>query len=849
MNIIEKKINNLKVFFIPQKGAPSNSAQFWFRAGSSLENKSNQGIAHFLEHMFFKGTKKRPGAKIAHEVESFGGDINAFTSFDYTCYYINSPKAKLSKTIEILMDMVSNPLFSQDELIPERDVVFEEYRRSIDNPHHFNFHQIQKNTFSPGYSHPILGSEKTIKNFTRKQLVEFRKKYYNTSNAALLISGDFNSTTNFEKIIKKFSIPKGPKTNYKKFSVKKSTDSIHIHNKDIVQNTLTMIIPAPEYDSAQAINEDLAINCLAYGETSYLHQKLVKQSSIATSTSGSTMFMNKGGAHFLKVVYPKENHKLVLNELVNIISDLKKDKFKGKDIEKIKNQYIASKIYERENLESLTFSYGHGFAQNENLHSEHEFIDRIKESDPHAINAAIDQIFEKNLSIHLQIPEEEKSSTYKSSLEKFKKQLIKKSSKSKKNIKSIKSKFDKNVELIEIKKGIKLLYRYNNATPTFVVHAYIKGGISAETEKDCGKHYLLAKLLNYGHTEKTYLELKEDLANKSASLSGFSGKNAYGLTMHGLSSDFNSLTNDFFSSFFKPSINEEYVSLEKEMIQRYLKNILKDPVKQCFKTFQKVIFHSTPYALDLTGNENTLPSFDSQLLRDLHKRNLKNNEILFTYCGDHKLQEILETIKSHLKVKERKVKTHFDFKNKYVKKSTHLSFDREQTQIFIGYPGLSLHNQDDIFLKILSTYLSGQSSELFVEVRDRQGLCYATQPVHHTALQAGYWGIYIGSGADKVDKAIDAIRKILNRLQSTGLTKAEVQRLKNTIVGQKQMQLQSNEDFANFYSIPVLHGLKLDFENLNIERIKKLDHLKINKFLKKFLKQDPTIITAGPSKN
>ncbi len=849
MNIIEKKINNLKVYFIPQKGAPSNSAQFWFRAGSSLESKSNQGIAHFLEHMFFKGTKKRPGAKIAHEVESFGGDINAFTSFDYTCYYINSPKSKLSKTIEILMDMVSNPLFSQDELIPERDVVFEEYRRSIDNPHHYNFHQIQKNTFSKGYDHPILGNEKTIKSFTRKQLIDFRKKYYNTSNSALLISGDFNSTTNFEKIIKKFSIPKGPKTKYKKFKVSDSPNSIHIHNKDIVQNSLTLIIPAPEYDSEEAVNEDLAINCLAYGETSYLHQKLVKQSSIATSTSGSTMFMNKGGAHFLKVVYPKENHQKVLDELTSIIDDIKINKFQSKDIEKIKNQYIASKIYERENLESLTFSFGHGFAQNENLHSEHEFIDRIKASKPSDINMAIETIFSKNLSIHLQVPDDQKSSTYKSSLVKLKKQLSKKVKKNSKTLKSIKSKFDKNVQLIEIKKGIKFLYRFNDATPTFVMHAYLKGGISAESEQDCGKHYLLAKLLNYGHEQKEYRELKEDLANKSASLSGFSGKNAYGLTMHGLSSDFDSLSNDFFNSLASPSIKEDFVSLEKEMIQRYLKNILKDPVKQCFKAFQKHIFGNSPYSLDITGNEDTLPSFNSSFLKKLHKKNLEENEMLITYCGNHKIEDVLAKLKSHLKLSDKKIQKHLNFKKSYHKKISHIDFEREQTQIFIGFPGLSLHDKDDIYLKMLSTFLSGQSSELFVEVRDRQGLCYATQPVHHTALQAGYWGIYIGSGADKVDKAIEAIKKILKRLQENGFSKSEVIRLKNTISGQKQMQLQSNEDFANFYSIPTLHGLSLDFENLNIERIKKLDHQKINKFLKNFLNQDPTIITAGPSRN
>jgi zinc protease len=121
--------NNLKTLFIHSPGSTAATVQIWFRAGSALETHDNEGIAHFLEHMFFKGTATRPGAKIAHEVESFGGEINAFTSFDYTCYYINTPNTRLIDSTNIILDMVSNPLFNQDDLVPERDVVFEEYRR------------------------------------------------------------------------------------------------------------------------------------------------------------------------------------------------------------------------------------------------------------------------------------------------------------------------------------------------------------------------------------------------------------------------------------------------------------------------------------------------------------------------------------------------------------------------------------------------------------------------------------------------------------------------------------------------------------------------------------------------
>ena len=196
---LTKLKNNLNTLFVHSPGSTAATVQIWFRAGSALEKDDHQGIAHFLEHMFFKGTETRPGAKIAHEVETFGGEINAFTSFDYTCYYINTPNKHLSDSVEIILDMVSNPVFKQDDLIPERDVVFEEFRRSIDSPSQFAFSKLQASAFEGSYSHPILGSEKTIKNFSREQLHFFRNAYYNLSNSLFIVAGDM---TQKEQIVK-----------------------------------------------------------------------------------------------------------------------------------------------------------------------------------------------------------------------------------------------------------------------------------------------------------------------------------------------------------------------------------------------------------------------------------------------------------------------------------------------------------------------------------------------------------------------------------------------------------------------------------------------------------------------
>jgi zinc protease len=214
---------------------PRRVCSFWFKAGSALESEDHFGIAHFLEHMFFKGTASRPDHMIAHEVESFGGEINAFTSFDYTCYYINTPTNHLGQTVEILADMVANPLFAEEHLVPEREVVNEEYKRSQDSSSQYSFQFIQANSFTGGYSHPILGNPGTILNFTRKQLIQYRSKFYNNQNSMLVIAGDLSKKMRLLKLSKNTNCLMERSVSLKNLHLKKVekkfTSTIKIPNK------------------------------------------------------------------------------------------------------------------------------------------------------------------------------------------------------------------------------------------------------------------------------------------------------------------------------------------------------------------------------------------------------------------------------------------------------------------------------------------------------------------------------------------------------------------------------------------------------------------------------------------
>ena len=336
-------------------------------------------------------------------METFGGEINAFTSFDYTCYFINCPKNKILKSTEILMDMVSSPLFSNDDIVPEREVVQEELKRAIDNPSQFSFSKIQQESFEGAYSRAILGKKETIAKFSRVQLVKFKNEYYNAANMLVVVAGDFDENS-IAKKIDSFTFPKGKESNLPEFVIKRS-GSVNCHSKETNMCQLTICCQGSSYLADDAPAEDLALNCLGHGETSPLYQKLVIENTLANYASSTTMYMSKGSTHLIRVHFPEESIKEVYSKLSAILAETIENGFSEKEISKIQNQYIASKIYEKESLESFSFTLGNSYAQTGDYLCEQKFIDNLNRTKPEDVNASLKDIIQRDMHFSLQIPQ------------------------------------------------------------------------------------------------------------------------------------------------------------------------------------------------------------------------------------------------------------------------------------------------------------------------------------------------------------------------------------------------------------------------------------------------------------
>lgn len=219
--------------FIPH--VKSYSLGFWFNVGARDENLRNNGISHFIEHMLFKGTKKRTARMIAEEIESYGGYLNAFTSKEHTCYYSKGLTENLGRTFCVLSDLIQNPLFKDLHIKKEAGVVIDELKDLDDNPEELLYDKFEEIIFGGNrLSLPVIGRENNIKKFNSDDLFKFHSSNYSTDGLLIVASGNLKHDE-LIKLTEKYIVQRksSRRRNRERFNTKTVNDSFI--EKDVQQ--------------------------------------------------------------------------------------------------------------------------------------------------------------------------------------------------------------------------------------------------------------------------------------------------------------------------------------------------------------------------------------------------------------------------------------------------------------------------------------------------------------------------------------------------------------------------------------------------------------------------------------
>ena len=351
--------NGLKVVVIENNRAPVVTQMLWYNAGSKDEPYGKSGIAHFVEHLMFKGTKNFPGGYFSNFISKNGGTENAFTSFDYTAYYQVVPSSKIEKIVELEADRMTNLTLTQKQVEIEKKVILEERNQRIDsNPSSVLDESMRKSLFPHHtYGIPIIGWRHEIEALQYEDVLDFYTKFYDPSNATLIFSGDISlkkakilANKYYGKITSNKSITRFEPVD-PPFKIEKTLEYSH---EDVKQPIWKRIYKTNSYkqDLKGSIALDIGLKILAGGSTSILYDEFVKKkkslSAIGAYYQGMSRF--DGTIYLYAIPTKKVNFKQLEIEIDNAISAAIEKKITNRKLTIQKRKYLYDSIYLRDSI-------------------------------------------------------------------------------------------------------------------------------------------------------------------------------------------------------------------------------------------------------------------------------------------------------------------------------------------------------------------------------------------------------------------------------------------------------------------------------------------------------------------
>ena len=372
----------------------SISLGVWINAGSRIEDEEISGVSHFIEHMLFKGTRNRTSKQIASEIDNLGGQINAFTSKECTCYYVKLLDSHIDIGIDVLSDMILNSKFNEDDLDKERSVIIEELKMYEDSPEDLAYDLLTENI----YKHDplgmnIIGTEESLKRLNREKLLDYFNKYYVPNNSVIAISGNFNFDEIINKIEEKFKVWKKRDVNV---DIKKAEfkSCFLTKNKDIEQVNLAMSLEAVPIESDKEVYALAVINTVFGGSiSSRLFQKIREEKGLVYSIYSSQSLYRKCGELGIFASMSNEHLKEVYESIIEEIKIMKKYYLTDQEIKESKEQLKGSYILGLESTSSRMMSIGRALLLNNKVESTDDILKSIDNVDRETVKIVIDKIF------------------------------------------------------------------------------------------------------------------------------------------------------------------------------------------------------------------------------------------------------------------------------------------------------------------------------------------------------------------------------------------------------------------------------------------------------------------------
>ncbi|MDQ8187449.1 pitrilysin family protein [Pelagicoccus sp. SDUM812002] len=824
--------NGLTVLLKPDRSSPVCSVQVWVKTGSMHEDSHlGSGISHFVEHMLFKGTGKRPGKEIARVVHESGGYINAYTTFDRTVYYIDMPAENAEVALDVLGDSVFGSVFPAEEVDKEREVINREIAMGEDDPDSKLMHSLFETAFNKHtYRYPIIGYKDVFNRISREDLVGYYEERYVPNNAVLVIAGDFAAADMRGAVEKHFSayqrrslapvyLPEEP------LQLSERRQDLY---EDVQISRVAMGFQVPGLTHADTPALDALALALGSGDSALLYQRLREETQLVHHVDVSNWTPGSVGVFYISMLCDPDKLQPALDEMRSYIESLTESDFSQKIVEKVRRQLLVNEVNSRKTASGQASRLGTAEVVVGDIGYARNYLNQITQVTSADLKRALDTWirWDRLTTVTLNPKDELEKGTVVEDQEKA----------------------TLDFQETILPNGCKILLRENRRLPNLHFRVALQAGSLFEPEGKHGLTALLSTMMTKDTAKRSALEVAEDIEGAGGSFYEFSGNNSLGFALEVLPSDTDMAIDLLEEALFRPSFKDEVFEIEKESHIAGIKENLDDIVTAGRRTLRKKFFGKHPFGISGSGDLETVESITLADVIGFWKQIVVGGNVTIGVSGQFDSKELRAKLEALLnkfapaKLPERKVA--FD---KPVEPGVHREkMDRQQAIVFHAYPAPGLKAEDYFVSEVADELFSGMSSELFDRVREKLSLAYFVRSARLVGLDTSMFYFYAGTSPERFEEVIVELDRETRRVMD-GVDEDELARCKKRLKAAKRMSMQTNSSCASQAVLNATYGLPVNEWRFYDQKIDEVSVESLRDFAKKyFVEANRVELVIGP---
>lgn len=810
--------NGLRVVVCRSDAAPVVALQVWVGVGSADETEAQGGLAHVHEHMLFKGTleggpraqgKIRRGVgEIAAEIERSGGEINAWTSYDQTVYHVVMAARFFDTGLDVLADAIQRSAFDKDELSRELEVILEEIKRSEDSPGSRTSRALFETAFTAHpYRRPVIGYSEVVKAFTRDDVLAFFDAHYRADRLTVIAVGDVDPDEATRKIAAAFSsAPLGalPLAARPREPVQSAIRSRGLVD-DVEESHLAIGFAGPSLLDEDMPAVDVLSVLLGQGESSRLVTRVKRDLQLVNETYCYAYTPKDPGLVVVGAALHHDKLESAIAALGTEVRKVRESRPRAAEIDKAKTLLASEVIYGRETVEGMARRIGTWTLLTGEPGFEARYQERVAAVTADDVRRVAEKILTpERANVVALVPRAAEGLVDAQHLKDTARNALTGSAK------RAKAKANDGVVRVELPTGTRVIIERDATNPIVTVRSAWLGGLRGEDDDTAGYTHLAAELLSRGTKKLPAAGFAETLDAMAGHVDGFAGRNSFGMRATLLKPHLDRGLGMFFDAMNEAAFAPEELERLRTLVLEDMKNKLDNPAGLAFELFGRSLWLKHPYRRDVLGTPASLKNADSAGLRAFwHKRALPAQTVL-SFVGDVDPDDVIEAVSEALAGQSEgsaaKPAPGLE-PPPAAPRVARLVRARAQAHLVTGTRGLTLDDNDRFSLELLSSALSGQGGRLFLELRDKQSLCYSVSAFAVEGIEPGSFAVYMGTSPDKVDRALAGIDELLAAVADQGITAAELDRSKRYLIGSHQIGLQRLGSRASAMALNELYGL------------------------------------------